>query len=167
MNFQSRKYCLSLILPVVLGLLSVSAQAEIYKWIDAEGKTHYSQTPPPPEVQSRDIGEEIGLAAGKPSGGHAGSTATARPEKAEQENELDQARKEGEEKRVKHQVFCDQQNAALKQLLANPVIRWKAGDEDKILSAKEREEKITAFQDSINKYCSPEVLTQSSEVQNR
>nr|HPQ95865.1 DUF4124 domain-containing protein [Thiolinea sp.] len=57
MNSRFRQPCLSLILPVALGLLSISVQAEIYKWVDADGKTHYSQTPPPPEIQSRDIGE--------------------------------------------------------------------------------------------------------------
>ncbi|KAF7598737.1 MAG: hypothetical protein CGU29_10860 [Candidatus Dactylopiibacterium carminicum] len=31
---------------LLLSLVAVSAQAEIYKWIDTEGRTHYSNVPP-------------------------------------------------------------------------------------------------------------------------
>ena len=34
-------------LVVALILFSLSASADIYKWVDANGKVHYSNTPPP------------------------------------------------------------------------------------------------------------------------
>jgi Domain of unknown function (DUF4124) len=34
-------------LAVALVLFSLSANADIYKWVDANGKIHYSNTPPP------------------------------------------------------------------------------------------------------------------------
>lgn len=37
------KYCLS---TLFILMLSLSAQAEVYKWIDSAGQTHYSQVPP-------------------------------------------------------------------------------------------------------------------------
>jgi len=38
---------------LVCGLLALPAQADkVYKWVDAEGNTQYTQTPPPPSVQT-------------------------------------------------------------------------------------------------------------------
>ena len=36
----------------VLMLATVLAHAELYRWVDAEGKVHYSDTPPAPNVKS-------------------------------------------------------------------------------------------------------------------
>ncbi|MFN0040352.1 MAG: DUF4124 domain-containing protein, partial [Burkholderiales bacterium] len=36
----------------VLMLASVLAHAELYRWVDAEGKVHYSDKPPVPNVKS-------------------------------------------------------------------------------------------------------------------
>jgi hypothetical protein len=33
-------------------LLSLPAQAETYRWVDSEGKVHYSDTPPPPAARN-------------------------------------------------------------------------------------------------------------------
>jgi len=38
---------------LVCGLLALPAHADkVYKWVDAEGNTQYTQTPPPPSVQT-------------------------------------------------------------------------------------------------------------------
>lgn len=38
----------ALLLPLLLALpLSAMAQAKVYRWVDAQGQVHYSQTPPP------------------------------------------------------------------------------------------------------------------------
>ncbi|HWH46197.1 MAG TPA: glutaredoxin family protein [Burkholderiales bacterium] len=36
---------------IVLISLAALAQAETYKWVDAEGKVHYSDQPPPPDAR--------------------------------------------------------------------------------------------------------------------
>jgi len=46
----------ALLAPVILlGLLSFNAQGKIYKWVDENGTTHYTQQPPPAGVQSKTI----------------------------------------------------------------------------------------------------------------
>lgn len=39
----TRQYCLFLVL--LIGVTAVSA--DVYKWVDQQGETHYSQSPPP------------------------------------------------------------------------------------------------------------------------
>lgn len=45
---------LSQALPLAAGLILMGApvSAELYKWTDAEGKVHFSDQPPPPEVKA-------------------------------------------------------------------------------------------------------------------
>ena len=55
------------ILPLFLVLLGTQAiQADIYKWTDADGKVHYSATPPKePQKDVEDIEDEIKANIGK------------------------------------------------------------------------------------------------------
>ena len=148
-------------LSALLSCMIASVEAEIYKWTDASGAVHYTQTPPPDLSKAKDIAEDISLSTGKAK--HTEKTeATA---KSEEENndkpkdELDQAKDEGAKNEDKHRQFCDQQKSSLKQLLANPVIRWRSTEnEEKILSAKERAEKIAEMEKNVKELCNPQVL---------
>jgi glutaredoxin len=48
---------------LVLGLIVVAAQADTYRWEDANGKIHYSDTPPPPNARNVELKKITG---GKP-----------------------------------------------------------------------------------------------------
>lgn len=69
-------------LALVLCAESGSAVADVYKWVDAQGRTHYSDTPPDPAVaksqmmfgKSNDAAPAAAPAAAKP-----GDTATPNP----------------------------------------------------------------------------------------
>ncbi len=150
-----------LVIASLMFCLSFTAHAEIYKWTDAAGNTHYSQTPPEnTATKAEDIGDEIDMAAGTAQGG------SGEPVKKEttEKDEMAQAKKAGEENSIKHQTYCDQQRNALKKLLSSPVIRWKSGDSEKVLSAKERKGKIAEFEKSIKELCNKDVLPQKKEV---
>jgi len=57
-----------LILPLLLLAVGFSStvQAEIYKWTDSDGKTHYSATPPQDSsTKAEQIGEKIKFIVGK------------------------------------------------------------------------------------------------------
>ena len=141
--------------------ITFSAHAEIFKWVDTQGNTHYSQTPPQDKVtKAEDIEDDIEMAAGTGrSGPKEGTDKTAG-----KADEIETARQTGEKNQVKHQAFCDQQHSALKQLLANPVILWKSKDADKILTAKERKGKISEFEKNIKDLCNPDVLAAKEKV---
>ncbi len=40
------------LLLVLVWLLPLAGQAQTYRWVDADGKVHYSDTPPPPSARS-------------------------------------------------------------------------------------------------------------------
>lgn len=42
----------SLLLTIVVMCIASVASAQIYRWVDQEGKVHYSQTPPPPGARN-------------------------------------------------------------------------------------------------------------------
>ena len=48
-----------IVMAAIIGITGASASAQIYRWVDQDGKVHYSQTPPPPgakNVQRKDFG---------------------------------------------------------------------------------------------------------------
>lgn len=144
---------------LTLGLTS-TLHAEIFKWTDAQGNVHYSQTPPQDkDTEAEDIAEDIGMAAGTGR-----KTPDQNVAKSAEDDEMTEARKKGEKNMVKHKTFCDQQNSALKQLLSNPVIRWKTDKEERILTAKERTNKIKEFENNIKDMCNADVLASKEKV---
>jgi len=44
-----------IIFPLLLLLLSASAQAEMYKWVDSSGKVHYTDQAPPANVKQKKL----------------------------------------------------------------------------------------------------------------
>lgn len=52
-----------LLLPI-LALACIAAQADYYRWVDAQGKVHYSDQPPPANITQV---ERVKAAGGKPS----------------------------------------------------------------------------------------------------
>lgn len=48
----------------IFAMACVAAQAELYRWVDADGKVHYSDQPPPANIKQV---EKIKATGGKPS----------------------------------------------------------------------------------------------------
>lgn len=142
--------------------LSVTATAEIYKWTDAQGNTHYTQTPPPAkEVKAenvQNIEKDIEMATGKLGNVNAKDTDDT------EQDEMAQARADGKKNTIKHKTFCDQQKSALKQLLANPVIRWKSSEGERVLTATERQSKIDEFDKNVKEMCNDDVLAAKEKI---
>ena len=140
--------------------LTTTAQAEIYKWTDADGNTHYSQAPPS-DQKAEDIGLQIELAAGSAS--KAKSTDGEEKQNDDSDNKKGLANKTAN-KRVNQTAFCDQQKATLEQLQANTSIRWKSETEDKVLTEDERQTKIAEFKTNIDKICKPKSADSKDKI---
>lgn len=151
------------LLSVLFVLGAQTAQAEIYKWKDANGNMQYTQTPPPPTVKADNIEDDIKMSAGKASKTTSTSPLNA---KHDEDNDIANARKKGEKNKEKHVAFCEQQESALKQLLANPVIRWKDENGERVLTAKERREKITNFENTVETMCNEDMLEKQKASMN-
>lgn len=64
-------------------VLAASAGAQtLYKWVDKDGKTHYSDTPPPNQ-DSKAIGTSSSVSAGAPAAPPPAKTAVARDKELE------------------------------------------------------------------------------------
>ena len=104
---------------VALGLLAlaVPASADLYKWVDAEGKVHYSDQPPPPNAkpQKAPAAPRTPAPAAAPAaeGKAAAAPATGPKTAAEQEMEFRKRRVEAAEAEAKRQQ--EAQAAAEKQ----------------------------------------------------
>lgn len=147
----------AILMPVALLVgvfFTLNASAEMYKWTDKSGEVHYTQTPPPADVKSKDIEDDIRLSTGK-----LGNTLPAQASKGEAKDDMEQARKDGEKSDKKHRDFCAQQEAALKQMTANALIKWKDAAGERFLTAEEKTGKMKEMQTNIDSMCKPEMFT--------
>ena len=79
-------------------LLAMPALAETYKWTDAEGKVHYSDQPPPPNVKKSGTVKPGSPAASTAAPEAAGAPAAAPKSTAEQDAEFNRRRVEAAER---------------------------------------------------------------------
>lgn len=99
---------------ISLMLVSAHAFAELNKWVDADGRVHYSDVPPPPDASTKTLRTTPAIMGSKtgetPTSGEA-STASSTPKTtAEREVELkkaQQAKKEAADKAAKKQADAE------------------------------------------------------------
>lgn len=93
--------------------VALPASAQMYKWVDANGKVHYSDTPPPGNVKSKTLREvpdapsppAAGVAKedAKKDAGKAGPQTTAEQEQAFRKRKAEEAKaqeKQAEEEKI-------------------------------------------------------------------
>ncbi len=134
--------------------ISLSAQANIYKWTDSKGVTHYSATPPPQKSKvkqkAENIEDEIRFAAGKhrPKGNVASTNATGKEDKtAKRKIKLSAPDK-------KLVSFCKQQRGNLSKLKNNFRNQWVDSNGTKtMLNQDQRKSKVDEIMTTIDKNC--------------
>ncbi len=135
-------------------LINTSSQAEIYKWTDAKGVTHYSaQKPTQQKIKSEDIGDKIRSAAGKHQAlsqkPAQASTQTTGKKSADGKTKTELA---GPSARLVS--FCKNQRKNLTLLTKNYRNRWEdKGGKVSFLDQKQRKEKVRSIRKSITKEC--------------
>lgn len=118
---------------------------QIYKWVDAQGVTHFDAQPP--QGQEATTVVTPSSPAGKPSTpprGHAigdqqAIDKTVKKQVAEQQAQL--------------KVFCEQARTNLAQLQNNPRVREDVDGEMRRLTDQQRQERITEAQKQIGDNC--------------
>jgi len=113
---------LRILLPLLMLLLSLSAQGQMYKWVDKDGKTQYTDQPPPPGAAREEKKLNIKSAPTKPASGVGATKSLAEKElefrkrrTAEGETEIKQ---QAEAKELKEK--CNQATAKLKTFRDSP-----------------------------------------------
>ena len=144
-----------LLLGAMLIAISLSAHAAFYKWVDANGVTQYSQSPPPsghyqemhspsPPPAGDTNAEQQKVEASPPTQGSASARAAAAPPD-DQELARQQAAREQN---------CQLAKQRLSQLENHPRIRYMAADGSvRVMSEEEKQAKLMETRNMMNEMC--------------
>ncbi len=147
---------------IFLMLFSANASSALIKWVDAEGRVHYSDGPPPPDAKTKVLRT---IAEPKPQGESAASGTPAAPKSmAEREADLkkaQQAKKEAADKAAKAQADADAKKSYCDSLRQNMrtlqegmrTMEVDAQGNRSYLSDEERQQRIDKAQQDISTNC--------------
>lgn len=133
---------------LVLALCGNVMAAQVYKWVDAQGGTHFGAQPP----QGQQV-ETVNTVTAP-----AKSTTMPAPV-VEDETEVDQ---QSIDRKVKRQVaeqeaerkrYCETMRTNLAQLQNNPRVRVEEKGETRRITEEERQARITETRDKIAENC--------------
>lgn len=140
---------------LLLAISTTAMAGQIYKWVDAQGVTHFGAQPPYGQQAT-----PINTAAPPSLGSEPSSTEEAQddvatenaddPEQAEVDRKVKQELAAQEAKRKK---YCEDVRTTLAQLQNNPRIRMEVDGEVKRLSEKERQQRISEALKGIDEHC--------------
>ena len=130
---------------LLLGMGPLCMAGQIYKWVDAQGVTHFGAQPPQGQEATTVVTHSV--PAGKPPtpprsdaiGDQQAIDKTVKQQVAEQQAQL--------------KVFCEQARTNLAQLQNNPRIREEIDGEMRRLTDETRQERITEAQKQIEQNC--------------
>lgn len=137
--------------------------AEVYKWVDEDGNTHYTQTPPPADIKGTRI---------KPSSGTESDEVVGdirqrlqKLEKSREESEKAERERERRQERIElYKKNCRIAQERLNKLQTAPQVR--AVDEDgnvTRLSVEEQQKRIAEVEKDIEKYCHSSPFPEESQ----
>ncbi|WP_028623042.1 DUF4124 domain-containing protein [Pseudomonas sp. Ant30-3] len=133
-----------LIASLLIGPACMAGQ--IYKWVDAQGVTHFGAQPPQGQEASTvtpsapPASKPLSSQGSSPIGDQQAIDRKVKRQVAEQQAEL--------------KVFCEQARTNLAQLQNNPRVREDVEGEMRRLSEEQRNERITEAQRQIKENCS-------------
>ena len=136
-------------------LVSAVASAEqFYKWIDAQGTTHYTEDPPPPSATNS---SEVRVSTRQPSGSDAAPPAPA----AKNSNKTDNDKKAKTDSSKNNAAVADKDPERCKILQDNlqamqshgRVKMTDANGEVRVLSDDEKQQQMDSTQKQIKTFC--------------
>ncbi|MDQ0125246.1 hypothetical protein J2W17_004202 [Pseudomonas lini] len=136
---------LFLAIGLLLGTSPLCMAGQIYKWVDAQGVTHFGAQPP----QGQDATSVVtpSVPAGKPS-------TLPRSDAIGDQQAIDKTvKKQVAEQQAQLKVFCEQARTNLAQLQNNPRLREEIDGEMRRLTDETRQERITEAQKQIEQNC--------------
>jgi hypothetical protein len=139
---------ISFILAAAAALHAFGAGAAIYKWVDKDGTTHYTETPPPQDVDSREL--PIAQAPEAPGAQRPAADATA-PDESKGAGKGEEEVKRAAEQR---KGYCALARRNVKVLESpNPVVELDTKGEPASLSDDERATALADAKRRVQTYC--------------
>ncbi|MGJ7517594.1 DUF4124 domain-containing protein [Pseudomonas baetica] len=130
---------------LLIGLSPLSMAAPIYKWVDAQGVTHFDAQPP--SDQQATVVMTPSPAPAKPP------TPTNSSTIGDQQAIDKNVKRQVAEQQAELKVFCEQARTNLAQLRNNPRLREDVEGELRRLDATQRQERIDETQKQIADNC--------------
>ncbi len=152
---------------LLLALVSFNSYADLKKWVDSEGRVHYSDNPPPENVKSETLHVTPSPAAPAASSAAAGAAASGagapktifekeadmkKEKKAREEAEQKAAKKQDEE--AQKQKACAQAREQLATLQNAPrIVTYDEKGERVYLDDAARQQRVSDAEAAVSKYC--------------
>ncbi|AHL76640.1 glycosyltransferase [Stutzerimonas stutzeri] len=136
---------------LLLALSSSVMASQVYKWVDAQGVTHFGAQPP----QGQSV-ETLNTATPPP---RPAAATTATPEEPEPSGESEQrkidrqVKQQVAEQETERQRYCTTLRTNLAQLQNNPRVRMEEKGEMRRLNEEERQARISETQQKITDTC--------------
>ncbi|MBA1232834.1 DUF4124 domain-containing protein [Pseudomonas viridiflava] len=128
---------------------SASSQAApIYKWVDAQGITHFDAQPPAGKEA-----QQINVQTPVPASRSPSSSAPERSDAAEQRAVDDKVKGQLKAQEAKLEENCENLRTNLAQLRNNPRVREQVGGEVRRLTEENRKTRIEETEKAISEYC--------------
>lgn len=147
---------LFLIVTIALGA-STAAQAEVYKWVDSEGVTHYSQQPPEAGT-AKEIPVPRPAAAPADEPQPATETPAAKDRASELTDEIRARRAEEDRQQVEADLqrakACEKMRANLETLQTRARVRVEEDGGNRVLTPEEQAQRIIDLEKQIQDNCS-------------
>ena len=138
-------------------LLPLAVSAQMYKWVDEKGVTHYTDSPPPDGKGAKvDIRPATGGGGPAPAGGAdwKQKEADARQQRIEKDQKSQQAEKQDQDRSTAKYNNCAEAQRRLDILTApRPVYETDDKGQKVYLDDKERDRAIANWQANVKKYC--------------
>ncbi|VVQ21712.1 DUF4124 domain-containing protein [Pseudomonas fluorescens] len=135
----------TLLFTLLIGLSPWCMAAQIYKWVDAQGVTHFDAQPPPgqPSTTLQTPSSSPPKPAAMPGSGALG----------DQRAIDDKVKKQVAEQQTQLKQFCEQARTNLAQLQNNPRLREEVEGQMRRLDDAQRQERIVEAQKQIAQNC--------------
>ena len=135
----------TLLLTLLIGLSPWCMAAQIYKWVDAQGVTHFDAQPPPgqPSTTLQTPSSPPPKPAAMPGSGVLGDQKTID----------DTVKKQVADQQAQLKQFCEQARTNLAQLQNNPRLREEVAGQLRRLDDAQRQERIVEAQKQISENC--------------
>lgn len=148
---------------IFLVLASTNASAALNKWVDVDGKVHYSDSPPPPDAKL--LRTTPGTSNSKVDGGSAPSgeppAAKTIVEREAEWKKAQQAKKEAEKKTAQQQAdeeakknYCNGLQNNLRALReASRIVEYDAAGNRFYMDDKQRQQRVEKTQQDFSTHC--------------
>ncbi len=138
-----------------LALLSFAAAAQMYKWVDEKGVTHYSETLPPDTKGTRvDVKPASGDVPPLPPTDWKQKELDARQQRIQKEQNEQQQRAQELNQAATRRSRCLQAQRQLSIMQApRPIYQMNEKGEKVYLEDAQREREIAGWQANVKKYC--------------